>query len=128
MRLIGFDHIVLCVADVERSIAFYAEVLGMEPREERAGKWSLHFGAHKISLQDARSAPDPLPHRLRHLPGHRRRHRDRTDRDGDRPLLDVRLQEISVNLHKIGGRHIAASTQKLARADQGGNVGCQSRG
>ena len=29
----------------------------MEPREERQGKWSLHFGAQKISLQDARSSP-----------------------------------------------------------------------
>ena len=30
----------------------------MEPREERAGKWSLHFGSHKISLQDASTAPE----------------------------------------------------------------------
>lgn len=30
----------------------------MQPREERPGKWSLHFGNHKISLQDARTVPD----------------------------------------------------------------------
>jgi catechol 2,3-dioxygenase-like lactoylglutathione lyase family enzyme len=53
----GFDHIVLCVRDVAASCEFYRRVLGMEPREERAGKWSLHFGEHKISLQDASSAP-----------------------------------------------------------------------
>ncbi len=58
MKLTGFDHIVLCVADVERTIEFYAKALGMQPREERPGKWSLHFGANKISLQDARTAPD----------------------------------------------------------------------
>jgi catechol 2,3-dioxygenase-like lactoylglutathione lyase family enzyme len=58
MKLTGLDHIVLCVADVERSIAFYEQVLGMQPREERPGKWSLHFGANKISLQDATEAPD----------------------------------------------------------------------
>jgi catechol 2,3-dioxygenase-like lactoylglutathione lyase family enzyme len=58
VKLLGLDHIVLCVADVERAIAFYQETLGMEPREERPGKWSLHFGANKISLQDARTAPD----------------------------------------------------------------------
>ncbi len=57
MKLAGLDHIVLCVADVSRTIAFYEKVLGMEPREERPGKWSLHFGANKISLQDARKAP-----------------------------------------------------------------------
>jgi len=58
MKLSGLDHIVLCVADVERTLAFYERVLGMQPREERPGKWSLHFGSNKISLQDVRTAPD----------------------------------------------------------------------
>ena len=31
--------------------------LGLEAREERPGKWSLHFGAQKISLQDAADLP-----------------------------------------------------------------------
>jgi catechol 2,3-dioxygenase-like lactoylglutathione lyase family enzyme len=57
VRATGLDHIVLCVFDVARTRAFYADVLGMEPREERPGKWSLHFGAQKISLQDVVSAP-----------------------------------------------------------------------
>jgi len=61
----GFDHIVLCVGDVAATRDFYQRVLGMEPREERPGKWSLHFGEHKISLQDPVSAPaiarDTLP-------------------------------------------------------------------
>ena len=58
MKIIAIDHIVLCVADVQRTLDFYRDALGMEPREERPGKWSLHFGLHKISLQDARTAPD----------------------------------------------------------------------
>lgn len=58
MKYTGFDHIVLCVADLARTIAFYEGVLGMEAREERPGKWSLHFADHKISLQDARHNPD----------------------------------------------------------------------
>jgi catechol 2,3-dioxygenase-like lactoylglutathione lyase family enzyme len=58
MKVTGFDHIVLCVRDVGRTIAFYEKVLGMQPREERPGKWSLHFGSNKISLQDAMSVPD----------------------------------------------------------------------
>jgi catechol 2,3-dioxygenase-like lactoylglutathione lyase family enzyme len=56
-RVLALDHIVLCVADVARTRAFYERVLGMVPREERPGKWSLHFGDHKISLQDAATAP-----------------------------------------------------------------------
>ena len=57
MEILRLDHIVLCVTDVQRSIDFYTSVLGMQPREERSGKWSLHFGPNKISLQDAVSAP-----------------------------------------------------------------------
>ena len=53
----GFDHIVLCVRDVAATRAFYERVLGMTAREERPGKYSLQFGAHKISLQDAATSP-----------------------------------------------------------------------
>lgn len=57
IRLTGLDHIVLCVRNLPATIAFYEGVLGMEAREERPGKWSLHFGNHKISLQDAITSP-----------------------------------------------------------------------
>ena len=53
MQVRSLDHIVLCVKDVAATRAFYGRVLGMESREERPGKWSLHFGSNKISLQDA---------------------------------------------------------------------------
>ena len=51
--------ITLCFAsrDVAATCRFYERVLGMQPREERPGKWSLHFGDNKISLQDAGAAP-----------------------------------------------------------------------
>ncbi|CCV07461.1 Biphenyl-2,3-diol 1,2-dioxygenase protein [Mesorhizobium metallidurans STM 2683] len=58
MKATALDHIVLAVDNVERACRFYERVLGMEPRQERPGKWSLHFGANKISLQDARAFPD----------------------------------------------------------------------
>ena len=58
LHVTAIDHIVLCVADVERTIGFYRRVLSLGAREERPGKWSLHFGANKISLQDARTVPD----------------------------------------------------------------------
>ncbi len=57
IHLTGLDHIVLCVADVAATRAFYERVLGMTSREERPGKYSLHFGPNKISLQDVRTAP-----------------------------------------------------------------------
>jgi catechol 2,3-dioxygenase-like lactoylglutathione lyase family enzyme len=37
VRVIGFDHVVLNVADVERSLAFYCDQLGLEP--ERVEEW-----------------------------------------------------------------------------------------
>ena len=43
--------------DVAATRRFYEDLLGMESREERPGKYSLHFGAQKISLQDAAAAP-----------------------------------------------------------------------
>jgi catechol 2,3-dioxygenase-like lactoylglutathione lyase family enzyme len=58
VRINALDHIVLCVADVSATRRFYERVLGMESREERPGKWSLHFGSNKISIQDARMPPD----------------------------------------------------------------------
>lgn len=58
MDVFALDHIVLCVANVERTIAFYRDIVGLQPREERPGKWSLHFGTQKISLQDAKTVPD----------------------------------------------------------------------
>jgi catechol 2,3-dioxygenase-like lactoylglutathione lyase family enzyme len=57
MTVTAFDHLVLSVRDVARTCDFYSRVLGMEPREERPGKWSLHFVSHKISLQDAAAIP-----------------------------------------------------------------------
>ena len=57
MRVHALDHIVLAVRDVARTCRFYERVLGMEPKQERPGKWSLHFGAQKISLQDAKASP-----------------------------------------------------------------------
>jgi catechol 2,3-dioxygenase-like lactoylglutathione lyase family enzyme len=37
MRVVGFDHLVLRVADVERSLAFYCDQLGLEP--VRVDQW-----------------------------------------------------------------------------------------
>lgn len=51
MRVTGFDHLVLTVASIERTVEFYERVLGMA-REvfgpER--RTALRFGPHKINL------------------------------------------------------------------------------
>ena len=57
MKMRALDHIVLCVNDVAATCRYYERVLNMEPREERPGKWSLHFGSNKISLQHVVASP-----------------------------------------------------------------------
>lgn len=52
-----FDHIVLCVKDVVATCAFYEKHPDMAAREERPGKYSIHFGYNKISLQDEGTVP-----------------------------------------------------------------------
>ncbi len=45
------DHIVLTVADIERSVAFYVRVLGMQAVSFGNGRRALQFGQQKINLQ-----------------------------------------------------------------------------
>lgn len=47
------DHIVLTVHDLERTIAFYSRVLGMEPVTFAGGRRALAFGRQKLNLHQA---------------------------------------------------------------------------
>jgi catechol 2,3-dioxygenase-like lactoylglutathione lyase family enzyme len=44
------DHVVLTVADVEASVAWYRDVLGMQPATFGDGRRAVHFGAHKLNF------------------------------------------------------------------------------
>ncbi|HKJ10161.1 MAG TPA: VOC family protein [Gammaproteobacteria bacterium] len=57
------DHLVLTVADVEATCAFYSRVLGMEPITFGAGRRALAFGAQKINLHSAGRELEPKAHR-----------------------------------------------------------------
>jgi len=47
------DHIVLTCHDVERTVAFYQQVLGMEPVTFAGGRRGLAFGRQKFNLHQA---------------------------------------------------------------------------
>ncbi len=53
MRIDRFDHLVLTVADVARTVEFYQQVLGMEPVTFGDGRRALTFGNAKINLHQA---------------------------------------------------------------------------
>ncbi|MBW7903875.1 MAG: VOC family protein [Rhodocyclaceae bacterium] len=67
MKIDGLDHLVLTVASMEASIAFYAGVLGMEAVSFGEGRRAVAFGRQKINLHPA-SAPI-RPHAHRPQPG-----------------------------------------------------------
>ena len=50
MHIARIDHLVLTVDDVERTVAFYVDVLGMTEVTFGAGRKALTFGSSKINL------------------------------------------------------------------------------
>lgn len=53
MRLTSLDHLVLTVRDLDATIAFYVEVLGMQAQTFGEGRRALAFGSQKINLHQA---------------------------------------------------------------------------
>jgi catechol 2,3-dioxygenase-like lactoylglutathione lyase family enzyme len=53
MRVLGMDHLVLTVSSIERTTAFYRDVLGMRAELFQNGRWALHFGEQKFNLHQA---------------------------------------------------------------------------
>ena len=53
VKINRLDHLVLTVADLDATIAFYTRVLGMEVVTFGAGRRALTFGVSKINLHEA---------------------------------------------------------------------------
>jgi catechol 2,3-dioxygenase-like lactoylglutathione lyase family enzyme len=67
MTVSALDHLVLTVADIQASLDFYVQVLGMRPETFGAGRNALHCGAQKINLHLA--GAEFAPHASRPTPG-----------------------------------------------------------
>jgi catechol 2,3-dioxygenase-like lactoylglutathione lyase family enzyme len=59
MNIDRIDHLVLTVADIDRTIDFYDRVLGMQPVTFGNGRRALAFGAHKLNLHAAGNEFEP---------------------------------------------------------------------
>lgn len=55
----SLDHLVLTVADIERTVAFYGGVLGMERVAFGGGRVALAFGRQKINLHQKGAEFEP---------------------------------------------------------------------
>ncbi|MFV0281366.1 MAG: VOC family protein [Rhodoblastus sp.] len=61
------DHLVLTVADIERTCAFYSDILGMRVETFGQGRIALVFGTQKFNLHQA--GREFLPKAARPTPG-----------------------------------------------------------
>lgn len=63
MKLHSLDHLVLTVADIDATVAFYHGVLGMAPQEfhpaDGSRRMALAFGVQKINLHQAGAEFEP---------------------------------------------------------------------
>ena len=50
MQINRIDHLVLTVADIDRTVEFYTRILGMKKIEFGEGRIALTFGEQKINL------------------------------------------------------------------------------
>lgn len=67
VTITGLDHLVLTVADLDRTIDFYQRVLGMRPVTFGAGRRALEFGTSKVNLHQA--GQEFIPHAAHPVPG-----------------------------------------------------------
>jgi catechol 2,3-dioxygenase-like lactoylglutathione lyase family enzyme len=59
----GLDHLVLTVADLDATLRFYRDGLGIRHETFGPGRSALHFGDHKINLHVAGSEFEPKAQR-----------------------------------------------------------------
>ncbi|HKY49767.1 MAG TPA: VOC family protein [Candidatus Limnocylindria bacterium] len=63
MRVSRIDHVVLTVADLDRTLSFYQRVLGMTPVTFGEGRRALAFGDQKLNLHQAGREFEPRARR-----------------------------------------------------------------
>jgi catechol 2,3-dioxygenase-like lactoylglutathione lyase family enzyme len=62
IQIASLDHLVLTVADIAQTLAFYSRVLGMQPQRFVSGgveRHALAFGSQKFNLHESDRVVDP---------------------------------------------------------------------
>ncbi|MBB5062932.1 VOC family protein [Granulicella mallensis] len=108
MKIDRLDHLVLTVASIPATIAFYTRVLGFEAAEANS-RWALKFGQQKINLHQTDHTFDPKA--ANPTPGSG----DLCFITGDQPeqtlhhlkSLDIAIEEGPVERHGALGRMVS---------------------
>lgn len=111
MRIDRLDHLVPTVADVDTTVAFYADVLGMDEITFADGRRALTFGTTKLNLHQAGHKLEPKAARLDHqrLSARPRPEPHRAQHVRRGAMTDELLDQDRADAADIGGaaRHIA---------------------
>ncbi len=100
----SLDHLVLTVARIERTVAFYERALGMEARTFAPGRVALHFGRQKLNL-----------HEVGHVVDRNVRHA--TPGSADFCLLsDTPVEEVAAHLAASGVPVILGPVERIGAA------------
>ncbi len=119
MKVQRIDHVVLTVANIERTVAFYERVLGMTAVSFGAGRRALACGDQKLNLHQAGREFEPKA--LRPTPGAI----DvcfTTDMPLDRVAAHLRSESVAIEhgpVDKIGAR---GALRSLYFRDPDGNL------
>ena len=62
MKIKNIDHLVLTVRDIDQTLGFYVDVLGMEKQSFGNGRVALLFGEQKINLHEYGNEFEPKAH------------------------------------------------------------------
>jgi len=65
MKINRIDHLVLTVADIDRTVDFYTRILGMEKFEFAQGRIALACGEQKINLHQLGKEFEPRAEQVR---------------------------------------------------------------
>ena len=119
MRVQRIDHVVLTVADIERTIAFYERVLGMSAVTFGEGRRALAFGDQKLNLHQA--GREFVPKAVRPTPG-----AIDVCFTTDVPLADVaahlRAQSVEIELGPVDKTGARGPLRSLYFRDPDGNL------
>jgi len=62
MKIKNIDHLVLTVRDIDQTLGFYVNVLGMDKQSFGDGRVALLFGEQKINLHEYGNEFEPKAH------------------------------------------------------------------